>query len=143
MSEARDFSSSCYCTVLRKATRSVTKFYDAALEPSGLRITQYALLNHVRRLGPISLHALSSAIKLERTTLLRNLNLLLKQGLVRITPGKPAKIHLVELTEKGEALLQATRPLWEETQKKVGELFDSEERAVLRIFLQRLEDLVP
>lgn len=131
----------CYCTTIRKATRAVTRFYDAILEPSGLRITQYALLNHLRRLGPVSLQNLSLAIRLERTTLLRNLDLLVKQDFARMIPGKPANLHLAELTEKGERLLRDTRPLWEEAQARLETVFTAEEQSQLRDFLQRLEKL--
>lgn len=141
MSQASVLHSPCYCTTIRKATRAVTKFYDAILEPSGLRITQYALLNHLRRLGPVSLQNLSAAIRLERTTLLRNLDPLVKQGLARMIPGKPANLHLAELTEKGERLLQDTRPLWGEAQARLETIFTSEEQTQLRDFLQRLEKL--
>ena len=141
MSQASVLHSPCYCTTIRKATRAVTKFYDAILEPSGLRITQYALLNHLRRLGPVSLQNLSAAIRLERTTLLRNLDPLVKQGFARMIPGKPANLHLAELTEKGERLLQDTRPLWGEAQARLETIFTSEEQTQLRDFLQRLEKL--
>ena len=67
----------CYCTTIRKAARSLTKGYDKALEGTGLRVTQYALLNNIRRLEPVSFQDLSAAIALERTTLIRNLNLLI------------------------------------------------------------------
>jgi hypothetical protein len=42
------FEAPCACTTLRRAARAVTAAYDAALAPSGLRITQFSIL---RKLG--------------------------------------------------------------------------------------------
>ena len=33
----------CLCGALRKATRAVTRLYDDALRPSGMRIMQFAV----------------------------------------------------------------------------------------------------
>jgi hypothetical protein len=38
--EALKFEAPCACTTLRRAARAVTAAYDAALAPSGLRVTQ-------------------------------------------------------------------------------------------------------
>jgi len=39
----------CNCTALRKASRRISQLYDAALAPSGLKITQRAILAQVAR----------------------------------------------------------------------------------------------
>ena len=62
---------------MRRASRAITQFYDKFLMPSGLKVTQYSLLNHLKRLGPLTMNELSQAIRLERTTLMRIFCLLL------------------------------------------------------------------
>ena len=47
-----EFETSCACITLRRAARAVTAAYDAALAPSGLRITQFSILRRLARLGP-------------------------------------------------------------------------------------------
>jgi DNA-binding MarR family transcriptional regulator len=131
----------CHCITLRKATHVVTRLYDAAMEASGLRITQYALLNTLHRLGPASLHALSATTRLERTTLIRNLDVLVKQDLVRITPEQPPQAHTARLTEKGEAKLNGARPLWERAQTRVEEVLTTEEANLLHNLLLKLHAL--
>ena len=129
----------CYCTNLRRAARAVTRFYDQGLESLGLRVTQLALLAHVQRLGPVPLHQLGEALKLERTTLLRNLHVLESQGLVlKRTEGKA---HIIELTAQGEHTLHKAQPLWESTQQRLHEALTEEEHATLKRALQRLEAL--
>jgi hypothetical protein len=39
-----EFETPCTCDTLRRATRAITAAYDAALAPSGLRITQFGIL---------------------------------------------------------------------------------------------------
>ena len=129
----------CYCTALRKAARSMTKGYDKALEGTGLRVTQYALLNHIRRMEPVSFQSLSIAIALERTTLIRNLNLLSKQGFVHTDSGP--KAHAIALTKAGLLALEAAMPHWSKAQDHVKNTLSSEEQALLSNLLGKLQTL--
>ena len=47
--EALKFETPCACSTLRRAARAVTAVYDAALAPSGLRITQFSILRKLAR----------------------------------------------------------------------------------------------
>ncbi|MDR2051250.1 MAG: MarR family winged helix-turn-helix transcriptional regulator [Deltaproteobacteria bacterium] len=136
------FAKPCYCTSLRKTARAVTKFYDAALEESGIRVTQYALLSHLSRLGPVSMRELSESVNLERTTLLRNLHPLARHGLVRVESGPSSRAHRISLTEEGAAELESTRPHWEKAQNKIHLALDAEERELLNRLLQKLRNIV-
>ena len=40
----------CLCTKLRRAARSVSRFYDEALADTGLKVAQFSLLRHLQRL---------------------------------------------------------------------------------------------
>ena len=51
--------SHCICTLARRSARSLTEIYDHALEPSGLKVTQYSLLRAIERLDTPSLTELS------------------------------------------------------------------------------------
>jgi DNA-binding MarR family transcriptional regulator len=137
MSDPR--SPSCYCTATRKAARIITRHYDAALAPSGLRCTQFALLNNLRRLGPTSINALSETMLLERTTLLRNLDLLARKKLVEILPD--AKAHRIRLTPQGEEERAGALPLWEKAQRSMDALLAPEEQDFLRQLASRLSAL--
>ncbi|MDR1380590.1 MAG: MarR family winged helix-turn-helix transcriptional regulator [Tannerella sp.] len=133
----------CYCTAARKAARLLTGLYDAAVAPGGLRITQFSLLNHLLRLGPTSISELSAAVLLERTTLMRNLNLLAKKRLVEIAPAAASKAHIVRLTDLGRETLDQVRPLWESAQQKTETLLTSQERHCLRRLASRLSSALP
>ncbi|MDR2669494.1 MAG: MarR family winged helix-turn-helix transcriptional regulator [Desulfovibrio sp.] len=128
----------CYCTAVRKAARLLTGFYDMSVAPGGLKITQYSLLNHLLRLGPVTINELSAAVLLERTTLMRNLNLLAKKKFVEILPAPTPKAHSIRLTNLGKEKLAQVQPLWEAAQQKTEALLTSQERLFLRRLASRL-----
>jgi DNA-binding MarR family transcriptional regulator len=126
----------CYCTLLRKSARALTNGYDSALEKTGLRVTQYALLNHIYRMEPVSFQDLSAAIALERTTLIRNLTLLGKRGYVYT--DSCSRAHAITLTDAGRAALEAARPYWRKAQDHVLGILNSEEQVLLAGLLETL-----
>ena len=122
----------CTCTALRRATRAVTTAYDAALRPCGLRVTQFAILRLLDRLGPTLVTRLAAEAALERTTMARNLDPLERRGLVQIAPCEAdARARIVSLTEAGRAALAAAIPYWRIAQAR----FDAkiEPRAVVAL----------
>jgi DNA-binding MarR family transcriptional regulator len=47
MQEIEDAAKACVCGNLRRASRAITQFYDKQLGPSGITITQLALLRTI------------------------------------------------------------------------------------------------
>jgi len=110
----------CTCSALRRATRAVTTVYDKALKPVGLRVTQFAVLRLLQRLGPCPVTRLAAEAALERTTMGRNLDPLERRGLVRISAGEAdARERVVVLTEAGEAAIAAALPHWRAAQARI------------------------
>jgi len=109
----------CTCFNLRKAARAVTQMYDEFLRPSGIRATQFSLLMLVRGLGPIAISELAEKAVMDRTTLKRNLELLERDGLVRIQPGEDARVREVSLTARAHERLAEALPLWHRAQTHV------------------------
>jgi DNA-binding MarR family transcriptional regulator len=109
----------CACFNLRKATRAMTQLYDDALRPAGLRCTQFSLLTLLKASGTVSMTRLAEDAVMDRTTLARNLEVLQRDGLVRIRPGEDARVREIELTRAGVAKLEEAFPLWREAQRTV------------------------
>jgi DNA-binding MarR family transcriptional regulator len=102
----------CTCFTLRKAARAVTQVYDEILRPTGLRSTQFSLLMVVRGSRKVSMTDLADRAVMDRTTLKRNLELLEKEGLVRIQSGADARVREVTLTPAAEKKLAEALPYW-------------------------------
>src|SRR5712671_5116476 len=113
-------AATCACFNIRKATRAVTQFYDDALRPSGLRITQFTLLVLLQGHGAMTINSLADAAGTDRTTLTRNLALLEERRLVRIRTGEDARERIVELTAAGERAAVAAFPMWQKAQARVA-----------------------
>jgi DNA-binding MarR family transcriptional regulator len=114
----------CVCFSARQAARALTRVYDEALRPAGIRSTQLALMNAIRLLGPLRVKRLASAVVIDRTTLTRSLRRLEREGLVQIEAGADLRERHVQLTARGEERLDQAFPLWEaaqaELEKKMG-----------------------
>jgi DNA-binding MarR family transcriptional regulator len=122
----------CACSTLRRATRAVTAAYDAALAPVGLRITQFAVLRSLARLGPLPVSRLAAEIALDRSTMGRNLDPLERRGFVRLAVGeRDQRERVAHLTPAGEAAIEAALPYWREAQQRIGALV--EDSSILRL----------
>src|SRR5690242_18532616 len=82
-----DLNGTGYCASFnfRKTARAVTRLYDVALQKSGIRSTQFAILVAIAKKHPISIGALGEMLVVDSTTLTRSLRLLQKAGLVTIS----------------------------------------------------------
>lgn len=115
----------CTCGVLRRAARAATSLYDQALKPTGLRVTQFAILKILDRCGPLPVTRLAAEAALERTTMARNLDPLERRGLVRVGAGDAdARSRLAELTEAGRATLAEALPHWQAAQEQLAQRVD-------------------
>ena len=119
MTTERDIVESCVCHKVRMAARAVTRAYDAALRPVGLRATQFAVLVAVAIEGAVSITALAQALGMERSTLTRNVRPLVKDGLLVVGREGWHRSRTVEITEQGRARVRETVPLWERAQARL------------------------
>lgn len=113
-----DIHTMCACSHIRMASRAVTRFYDEALRSSGLKGTQFVLLAAIEAGEATSITDLAETIDIERTTLVRNLQLLRKEGLVAPEKGMNGRRRPM-LTQKGRDALDAALPLWRHAQDEV------------------------
>ncbi len=106
----------CTNLKLRQLSRAVTRHYDAYVARTGLKNTQYSLLSHVVLLGPIAPGELARRMKLDASTLTRNLQPLLAQGWVEIGPGADARSRTIVATESGRAKRAEGQRAWKQAQ---------------------------
>jgi DNA-binding MarR family transcriptional regulator len=131
----------CICSTLRRATRAITATYDAALAPSGLRVTQFAVLRTLARLGPLPVTRLAAETALDRSTMGRNLDPLERRGLVRIEVGQAdQRERVAHLTAGGEAAVETALPYWRRAQERVAALVDPSAVRVLAEQIGALQD---
>ena len=113
-----DHNFSCKCIHLRKASNNLTKIYDSALIKVGLKITQFSTLKNIQKLGNTNIRDLSYVLELDRTTVLRNIEKLIKMNLVSYKYEQNSKNKIIQLTTVGTSKLREAIIIWEETQHK-------------------------
>lgn len=117
----------CACEGLRRAARAITRHYDDALGPSGLRVTQLPILVGLSVAGPLPMTPLADALGMDRTTLARNVKALEERELVAIErDGEDRRRRVLALTPTGEKALSQALELWAPTQAGVEERFGRE-----------------
>ena len=109
----------CVCATARMAARSLTRIYDRALEPAGIRTTQFSVLARLLEEAPLPLTHLAGRLAMDRTTLARDLRPLERRGLVAISVGADRRARMAELTPAGRRLVDEVRPLWKQVQRDV------------------------
>jgi DNA-binding MarR family transcriptional regulator len=119
MLEQKMSADMCTCGELRKAARAVTMLYDNAVKSSGLQSTQFGLLHHISKTDSIRISDLAAKMGTDRTTLTRNLAILEREGLIKISEGTDHRTRNVTATQKGRGAIARAIPLWNKVQYKV------------------------
>jgi DNA-binding MarR family transcriptional regulator len=109
----------CLCLASRRAARAITRRFDTALRPYGIRATQFTLLAILALKGPTSIGELAEIIGADRTTLTRNLAVAAGQSLVRIGSGEDARARIASSTARGRQTLRRAFPAWRKTQNEL------------------------
>jgi DNA-binding MarR family transcriptional regulator len=128
----------CVCFNLRSVTRAVTRFFDAEVRRLGVRPTQTPILGALQARDGWSMAELSEWLGMERTTLVRNLRPLQRDGLVRAKGGGRGGHVELAITEKGRATLAKTIPVWRAAQDKVVAILGRERWSNLIRDLERI-----
>src|SRR5579875_1751174 len=117
---------SCVAVRLRLLNRVVTNFYDEALRPLDLKVSQLNILIVTARLGLARPTQVCEILQLDASTLSRNVKPLQAHGWVEVVPGEDARAQPFRLTPKGKRLIEEAVPAWEEAQRRASELLGDE-----------------
>jgi DNA-binding MarR family transcriptional regulator len=130
---AREAARHCMCLETRRIARRVTRAYDEALRPHGLRITQFTILGAATlSRGAATITELADALDMERSTLSRNLNLLEETGWIRRDPAKGRRARPVSITPEGARMFRAAMPAWREAQRSLRRALGADGSRALR-----------
>jgi DNA-binding MarR family transcriptional regulator len=135
-----DLSGTGYCASFnfRRTARAVTRLYDMALQESGIRSTQFAILVGIAKEQPVSIGSLAEVLVIDSTTLTRSLRLLRKEGLIAISSRAAKRQRFLTITAKGKHKLARSLPAWRAAQKRFVATVGSEHWAALRNELEQL-----
>jgi DNA-binding MarR family transcriptional regulator len=123
----------CVCFNLRWISRALTQFFASKLRPHHLLPTQTPILAALAAKAESSMAEVSEWLGMDRTTLLRNLRPLERDGLVKLSgAGRGGKVMLA-ITAKGRSALARLMPDWLGAQMAVVQTLGKERwSAILR-----------
>jgi len=124
-------SRTCVAVRLRLVNRVVTNFYDDALRPLGLKVSQLNILVVTAKLGLARPAQVCDLLRLDASTLSRNVRPLQAHGWLEVVPDEDARAQPFRLTPQGRRLIEKAVPAWEEAQRRATELLGGEGIAVL------------
>jgi DNA-binding MarR family transcriptional regulator len=107
------------CASLRRASRVITSAYDDALRESGLRSTQFSVLQVLDRGGELTQGDLGERLAIDTTTLTRSLRPLVAEGLVASVVGADRRERRLTLTAKGRECKRGATMAWNSVQRRL------------------------
>src|SRR5260370_8087221 len=126
----------CACSEVRRIARKLTSLYDEGLAPAEMTITQYSLLANIGRAGQLSHTLLADKLGMDRTTLTRNLRLLIKAQWIAVTSGEDRRQHLLRLTAAGKKKLTPSVPFCDNLQRRLVSEIGAQPLQELRTLLR-------
>lgn len=128
---AQTIASECVGARVRMLNRTISRIYDDAIRPHGLKFSQMNILTVVALYGPVQPVDVGRRLSLEKSTLSRNVAVMEKNGWLSSQPGEEGNTRLLQLTPQGRQLLQDAAPDWRKAQNRVTEMLGDRATAEL------------
>lgn len=117
------------CGRLRRAARAVSRVYDEALAPSGLTVTQFAILRTLSRMESPTLGELARETAHEKSGLWRTLRPMIREGWLEARTEREGQ--RLTLNEAGMIKLVQALPAWKTAQARMERALGPRTRALV------------
>jgi DNA-binding MarR family transcriptional regulator len=128
----------CVGGSVRKLNRMVTAIYDGAFAHLGLKSSQFGVLVSVSNRGRARPAELTKLLQMDESTISRNVERMCARGWLRLKRDQDRRSHLIEVTDKGKALLRKCVPAWKQAQEEVSNHLGADNVAAFRSALRKL-----
>ncbi len=128
----------CLSVRVRLINRVVTGLYDRALRPFGMRVSQVNILVAVAHGGSARPADVCRALRLEKSTLSRDVELMKGRGWLESDPPAGGRNQVLRITPRGLELLDQMEPAWHEVQAEARRLVGEADVDALRRIADRL-----
>ena len=131
----------CIAVRMRLLNRVITKIYDDALRPLGIKTSQLNILVVTARLELARPAEICSRLKMDISTVSRNVDRMRARGWIQfLDDEKDARAHQLRLSAKGRQLLEKAKPAWEKAQENVKKLLGQSGVAALVRAAEKVRD---
>jgi len=121
----------CIGARVRLANRVITGLYDNALRPLGGKASQFNILVVAGKRGLARPAEGCELLRLDASTLSRNVERMRSQGWLEVVPGEDARTQPFRLTNRGKRLLEQAAPAWKKAQQEAEKLLGEDGMALL------------
>lgn len=132
----------CTNIKLRQLMRRVAQHYDAEVGKIGLKTTQYSLLSYVVKLGPIRPVDLARQMKIDASTLSRNMRPLIDAGWLELGAGADGRSRLVSVTQAGREKRQEAQRRWRVAQEGINHMLGATRVVELHALIDQCLELL-
>ncbi|HEY3599903.1 MAG TPA: MarR family transcriptional regulator [Paraburkholderia sp.] len=123
----------CNCFALRQAARFVTQIYERHLGQVGLTAAQFTIMAKLARKPDLTMMDLADSMVMERTTLVRALKPLQRDGLIVSEASEhDGRTYQFSLSEAGRRAFEQASVAWREAQEEFETKFGSARAKALR-----------
>lgn len=140
--ESLEIASQCSYFHIKKLDRIVYAFYDKVMAEAKVSPHQFSLLNSIYLAQKkLTISEFAKILAMDRTTLTRNLDLLVKNGLVETAQSvEDSRKRIFYLTPKGEKTLLSEIPVWKKAQEAFIEKVSREKYQKLMEIVKQFEE---
>lgn len=128
----------CLGGCVRKLNRMISAIYDGALANAGLKTSQFSVLVSVAIREQTRPADLAEHLQMDESTLSRNVERMCVRGWLRVVQDDDRRSHLIEVTDRGQALIRKCLPSWQKAQAEVSRRLGTDTVAELRHALRKL-----
>jgi DNA-binding MarR family transcriptional regulator len=111
----------CLCSSFRRTARALSQLYDEGLRGTGLRITQFTILQVLARAGEVTQGRLGEILAMDSTTLTRTLGIMRRRGWIVERRGDDQRERWLRLSKAGGRKLKRATVGWEKVQTRLRE----------------------
>ncbi len=112
----------CLAGKMKTVDRIITKIYDDAMRPHGLRVTQFYLLAHAIRNDCFRQADVCAALQINDSTMSRNIQRMKANGWLENVESEDKRETLFQITSLGLQTFRKAEKAWKKAQKQTDEL---------------------
>lgn len=121
----------CIGARVRLLNRVITGLYDNALRPLGVKASQFNILVVAGKLGLARPAEVCAILRLDTSTLSRNVERMRTQGWLEVVPADDARTQPFRLTIQGKQLVEQAASAWKIAQQEAEQLLGEDGTALL------------
>ncbi len=112
----------CLHMRVRMLSRVLSRLYDDALRPFGVKSSQFNILVAAGTIGRVTPRQLARQLQLDVSTVSRNVERLRARGLLAAVDDDDGRARPFRLTEAGARLIEESQPSWSRAQNEAARL---------------------